>query len=136
MAQLAIAAMIASGLATRYDPGVMDQVVENRVDWGQVDPSLLALGYVALLDCERIGEPVWLEHPDGRVVGPVVVADCAQEEHREELIGRGFAVDLSYELAVELGAVEAPVMGMKVWDGRPRTRQPRRGQPRGLTLQD
>jgi hypothetical protein len=33
---------------------------------------------------------------------------------------RGWAVDLSYELALELGVVDRPVRGFKVWDRDPR----------------
>ena len=119
MANLAAAAIIASGIATRYDPLVMDAVIENRSRWNQIDASLDVRGYVALLDCERLGELVWLQAPGGQVVGPVMVADCAQDAHRAELAHSGFAVDLSWELALELGVVDAPVNGFTVWDAKP-----------------
>ena len=119
VANLVAAAVIASGVATRYAPGVMDEVVQNRARWGHIDPAVPVKGYVALLDCDRLGELVWLGAPDGRVVGPVMVADCAKAHHREGLAGRGFAVDLSWELAVELGVIGAPVGGFTVWDAPP-----------------
>jgi hypothetical protein len=112
--------LITSGIATRYDPGVMDEVVYNRVQWGQVDPETPHLGYVALLDADWIGRQVWIEHPDGRVFGPVVVADCAATGDRARLVQLGFAVDVSWELAQVLGVVDGPVAGFKVWDGEPR----------------
>lgn len=86
MANLAAAAIIASGIATRYNPLVMDAVVENRARWKQIDPSVEVEGYVALLDCDRLGDLVWLQAPDGRVLGPVMVADCAAAHHREARI--------------------------------------------------
>lgn len=119
MSVVLAATLIASGLATRYDPGVMDEVVYNRVQWGQVDADTPHLGYVALLGCDRLGEQVWLEHPDGRVIGPAVVADCAARRDRARLVQLGFAVDLSWELAQVLGVVDAPVVGFKVWDREP-----------------
>jgi len=114
VANAVAAVIIASGIATRYDPDVMDAVVENRIGWGQVDGSLDVAGYVALLDCDRIGEMVWIQAPDGRVVGPVLVADCAKGHHRDGLADRGFAIDLSWELAQELGVVDAPVNGFVI----------------------
>ncbi len=119
MANLAAAMIIASGIATRYDPGVMDEVVENRTRWGHLDPDAQVAGYVALLDCDRLGELVWLQAPGGRVLGPVMVADCAQDAHRDGLLDRGIVVDLSWELALVLGVVDAPVGGFTVWDADP-----------------
>ena len=129
MANVAAAVIIASGIATRFDPLVMDEVVQNRARWGQIDPGVPVKGYVALLDCERLGQLVWIQAPDGRVVGPVMVADCAQGIHRDGLVDRGFAVDLSWELAQELGVVDAPRGGFVVWDGDPtwRTRTHKTG---------
>ena len=120
MANLAAAAIIASGIATRYAPGVMDEVVENRARWGHLDGGQQVAGYVALLDCDRLGELVWLQAPDGRIVGPVTVADCAAAQHRDARIAQGFAVDLSWELALLLGVIDAPVGGFTVWDQDPR----------------
>ena len=119
MSKLVAAGLIVSGLATRYAPDTMSEVVQNRVRWGQVDLSVEHDGYVALLDAEHIGRTVYLEMPDGTVSGPHLVADCAQEKHRGSLIERGWAVDLSYELAMELGVTNGPLPGVRVWDSRP-----------------
>ena len=77
MSEIAAAVLIASGIATRYAPGVMDTVVANRELYGQIDPSIQVKGYIALLEPGHIGRLVWLEARDGRVVGPVMVVDCA-----------------------------------------------------------
>lgn len=119
MSELAAAVLLATGLATRYNPGIMDPVVANRVEWGQIDTRQYHVGYVAMLDRDDIGRLVWLEHPDGRVVGPVIVADCAGEADRERLQQLGWAVDLSYELAVQLDVVHDIVRDFKVWDAAP-----------------
>ena len=120
MTELAAAAvLIASGMATSYAPGVMDRVVKNRVQFGHIDGSLDVRGYVALLDAEHIGRLVWIESPDGKIIGPVMVADCAAQHDYDRLVKKGFAVDLSYELAQELGVVDAPVRGFLVWSKKP-----------------
>lgn len=112
MTTVMTATLIAAGLATSYADGVMDEVVANRVRWGQVQPG--DFEYVALLDCGRIGEVVWLEACNGALV-PVMVADCARRQDRAALVERGFAVDLSYELAERFDAVDRPRGGFRVW---------------------
>ena len=119
MSELAAAVLIASGMATRYSPETMDQVYQNRLRWGHVQPCSECVGRVALLDCSRLGQRVWLELPTGAIIGPVLVADCAASHHAEVLQDRGFAVDLSFELAESLGVVDAPLPGVRVWSGFP-----------------
>ena len=119
MSEVAIAVLIASGIATRYDPGVMDTVVSNRIMWGHIDPDIEVEGYVALLDCKWRGKLVALEAPDGRVVWPVMVADCAAEQDRRRLEQSGFAVDLSWELAQEFDVIDDKVDGFKIWTSPP-----------------
>jgi len=111
--------LIATGLACRYDPGVMDTVEANRLRWNQVTPCPECLGRVALLDCGRLDERVWLTVPGQGIVGPVHVTDCAAAHHVPGLEERGFAVDLEYDLAVRLGVVDAPVDGFTVWAADP-----------------
>lgn len=115
-----LATTIAIGYAFRYDPGVMDVVVANRIDYGQIDINVPNVGYVALLDCEWLGKTVWLEDTDGKVTGPYLVADCSNGRDRERLKAMGFAVDLSWEVAKTLGVVDRPVGGFVVWDRNPK----------------
>ena len=82
---VAAATLLAAGIATRYDPDVMQAVVANRIEWGQLEPSPEAVGFVALLDCEHIGKTVWLETPDG-LLFRVQVADCAAGQDRARLV--------------------------------------------------
>lgn len=109
---------VAEGEATRYNPGVMAQVVENRIRWGQLDLDVPHLGYVALADREYIGERVWIEWPDGRLTGPYLVADCGARHDLPTLAEKGFAVDLSWALAVQFGVVDAPLEGVTVYLAR------------------
>jgi len=111
--------IIAEGKATRYNPGVMEQVVANRLRWGQLNLDRPHAGYVALADCKYLNRMVSLEIPGQGSFGPFLVADCGAEEHQQYLQDIGFAVDLSWQLAVRFGAVQAPIRGVKVFLHRP-----------------
>jgi hypothetical protein len=124
MSELVSTILIASGIATFYAPGVMESVIANRVDWGEIVVGQGEVGYVALLDPDDIGRMVWLAHPAGKVIGPILVVDCAGESDRERLLQAGWAVDLSFELAVEFDAVDGPVHGFKIWSGPPPVKEP------------
>ena len=120
--QATAAAILVSGLATRYDPMTMDAVVANRILYGQIpdqDEQPWHKGYVALLDCDHLGRLVWLEQGD-RVDGPYLVADCAAAQDRDRLMGLGWAVDLSWEVAVEWGVLDDVGRGFCVYDRDPR----------------
>lgn len=110
--------LIASGKATRYNPGVMDVVVQNRLKWKQITAAQVAevQGFVALADKKHIGQKVLIELPDGEFVGPFLVVDCGQAAHQAYLKRIGFAVDLSYELGKKyLEHIDRPLWGVKVW---------------------
>lgn len=106
---------VAEGKATRYNPGVMDRVVANRVRWKHIDLSKPHAGYIALADRQYIGEQAWIQWPDGRLTGPYLVADCGQGTHQDYLKRIGFAVDLSWELAVKFGIIDKPMPGVRVF---------------------
>lgn len=120
---LVAASVLASGTATRYDPGVMRAVVANRLMYGQIDPSVPHRGYVALADYSHLGRLVWLEH-EGRVDGPYVVADCAAEKDYDRLKRLGWAVDLSWKVAQDWDVVNDVGRGFVVWDADPRLSPP------------
>ena len=72
---------IETGFASAYSPGVMERVVMDRYrldmwrnepprDWHDVD------GYIAAMDCGRVGQVTTLYGPDGRAYS-VLIADCA-----------------------------------------------------------
>ncbi len=63
------------GEATYYGPGLMEQVLDYRLKAGEVQLCRECIDYVALLDPEHIGKKVWLRHPSGEVVGPLLVID-------------------------------------------------------------
>ena len=115
---IALASMqpVAEGKATRYGPGVMDIAVANRVKWGQIDLSVPHKGYVALAEREHLGRRVVIRDASGRLWGPYLVADCGARHHQGRLDEIGFAVDLSYEVAMEmLPDMDAPLHGVQVY---------------------
>lgn len=95
-----------TGEATYYaaprQPGassLMKRVWNWRVWKGHVPECPECVDAIALIDPEHIGKKVWLRHPGGEVVGPLMVADCAEKKHRDNLRKRGWVADVSWELA-------------------------------------
>lgn len=68
---------------------------------------------MALIDPEHIGKKVWLKHPNGEIVGPLMVADCAEAKHRPNLRKRGWVADISWELA-QKWQMAGPLEGVTV----------------------
>jgi hypothetical protein len=96
-------ALLVAGSATFYAPGVMERVVANRLTWGQVEPCVECVGYVALLEPGWIGQRVWLRRSGQPDEGPFLVVDCAAAGHREALRQRGWAVDVDWQTAQRWG---------------------------------
>lgn len=86
------------GLATYYNPGIMEQVLSYRLAARDIDPCPECVGTVALLRAGDIGRRVWLQPPDGDPVGPFLVVDCARREDVPPLLDRNWVVDVSYEV--------------------------------------
>jgi hypothetical protein len=98
------------GLATYYGDGLMEQVVSYRQGIGQLTPCAECVGYVALLDAADIGRKVWLNLAGTPTYyGPLLVADCAGQAQRADLIARGWLVDVDYATWEKLGWPHAPV---------------------------
>lgn len=113
---------IATGEATYYAPGLMQRVWQYRLSRGDIGvcPECYDGKGVAVLDCAWLGRRVWLQPLGGitetatsPIVGPFLVADCAQVEHRKMLEERGWVVDVPYELAMAWhmrGPIEVSVL--------------------------
>jgi len=100
--------VIASGMATRYAPGLMKTVYGNRLAMGHVKPCRECAGFVALIDCDDLGRKVWLKH-DGRVIGPLLAVDCAARADLPTIRERRIVAEFSYETWHQLGFPERPV---------------------------
>ena len=107
--------LVDEGKATRYRPGLMDTVVANRLRWKQITPEQVeqAAGFIALQH-NHIGKWAWLRWPTGQLLGPYLVTDVGAAHDQDHLDEIHFAVDLSAELAEQLGVVN-PVWGVTVY---------------------
>lgn len=67
-----VLAMLLSGVATYYSPGVFEEVWDNRSQ--TMEPCADCVGYAAM-DCKYLGQKVWVSNGD-EWVGPLYVIDC------------------------------------------------------------
>jgi hypothetical protein len=103
------------GLATYYNPGVMAEVLANRLEAGDIDPCPECVGTVALLRAGDIGRKVWLQPPGGEPVGPFQVIDCARRQDVQPLLDRNWVVDVSFEVGQYWG-MNRPLDGVIVFE--------------------
>lgn len=89
--------LLAAGKATFYEDGIMEIVLKNR---NLTCPE--CIGHVALLDCTHLATLVSLRY-GGKVYEPLLVADCAARQHAPGLVRSGWAVDVEWQLAEQLG---------------------------------
>lgn len=107
------------GEVTHYGPprngraSLMVRVWNWRIYYGYVPECPECVDAVALVDPEHIGKKVWLQHPDGEIVGPLMVVDCAEAKHRANLRERGWVADISWELA-QRWDMNGPLEGVTV----------------------
>lgn len=120
-----------TGEATFYGSGVMEQVYAYRVKAGDIRPCPECVDMVALLYPDTIGRKVWLEHPDGSVVGPLLVVDCAQKQDVAALVRRKWVVDVSWRLG-HYWAMRGPLDGVTVHFTPPHVRRLLPDRPHNL----
>jgi hypothetical protein len=99
--------------------GVFEQVVANRLAWGQLEPCAECVGYVALLDAEHIGTQVWLQAPGREVEGPFLVADVANRHNRTILQRNQWVVEVDWQTAQRWG-MRGPLAGVRVYFDPPK----------------
>lgn len=109
--------LIDEGIATAYNKGVMEQVVQNRLRYKHVTQEQVdaAIGFVATQDKQYIGDWVVIDFGHGLWGGPYLVTDCGQAGHQEQLDKKDFAVDLEYKLAKRLRRLDRPMSNVKVY---------------------
>jgi hypothetical protein len=103
------------------EPGgssLMKRVWNWRIWKGHVPECAECVDAIALIDPEHIGRKVWARHPNGEVVGPLMVVDCAEKKHRDNLRKRGWIADISWELAQQWG-MAGPMEGVTIYFKRP-----------------
>lgn len=93
------------GEVTYYAPSkdgsssLMLRVWNWRIYYGHVPECPECVDAIALREPRYIGHKVWLRHPGGEVIGPLMVVDCAEAKHRANLAKRGWIADISWELS-------------------------------------
>lgn len=92
---------VRTGKATHYAPLVMNRVYNYRIGVKDISPCPECIGNIALLDEKDINKRAWIIY-DGRLIGPLLVIDCAMVADKSRLIKDKWVVDLSYELAEQL----------------------------------
>lgn len=101
--------VVAIGIASQYGNGVAESVIRVRQTHNVSRPLPLNLprvdGYVAVRDCDRIGETWWLR-PEGGEWELFLVMDCAGSRETRNWMDRNrILVEVDWETAVRWGTV-------------------------------
>ena len=114
-------ALILTGLASQYAPGVMPRVVANRQAWGQLPRASEATVFVAGPDCAAIGQLFWIrpqnwqvqgchaEHglhdaPDAQGWERAIIADCpGSQQAADFLASLGVSLEIDGETVARWG---------------------------------
>lgn len=104
-----IIVVIASGTASQYANGVAERTIRVRQTARVAMPLPLDLpnvnGYIAVLECEHIGE-VWQLRFNGGNVGDYLVIDCTGDEQtRRWMIDNSIILEVDHQTAVRYGFV-------------------------------
>ena len=108
-----------AGWASAYAPGVMEGVVSLRFeqDIWRVEPpgdGYTVAGYVAAMDCARVGEVTTLTGPDGRGYR-VLIADCAGADGEPgRFEARGIIVELDWRMWERLTAAHGRPLAVEL----------------------
>lgn len=100
--------VVASGWASQYAPGRMEEVIRVRQTRATAMPLPADLpavdGYIAVLDCAEIGQVWYLRH--GRAIESFLVVDCAGDaETRAWMQRNGIHVEVDADTAARWGVV-------------------------------
>jgi len=102
---MAKAMMIITAIASQYAPGVMEMVVNNRINWGQLSGNWQG-HYVAVESCNRIGEVIWIRRGPEDDWLPVMIADCSGDRETTNWMRRNsIYLEIDYQLAKEWNTV-------------------------------
>lgn len=107
--------LIIQGNASQYAPGVMNRVIKLRQSWGQIPADVNQYdGFIAVADCDRIGETVFMR-PYGQARWEMfLITDCASKTDAREsdglsgyrwMIENGIDAEVDYDTAARWGVV-------------------------------
>jgi len=96
-----------TGLATYYNPGIMERAayLQSLNHGFDLDPD--AIGYVAMLEVRDMGRIICIT-ANGITIGPLQVADVAGRDVRERLREKGWVVDIDWPQWETLGLPRRP----------------------------
>jgi hypothetical protein len=103
-----------SGPREEGGSSLMKRIWNWQLEQGNVPDCPECVDAIALVEPGYLGQKVWLRHPDGEIVGPLMVVDTAAEEHRANLRARGRLGDISWELAQNWG-MTGPLDGVTLF---------------------
>lgn len=88
------------GRAMYYNPGIMERVLEYRMQTGRVQPCDECIGFAAMIRYGDLGRKVWIQLADSTVEGPFLVIDAADVKHVYALLERNWVIDVDYATAM------------------------------------
>jgi len=99
--------LISYGWTSHYAPNVMDMVIENRVEWGHIEPDISRFdGFVAVPSCDRIGDELLVRVYEWELM---LVTDCAKEDDSDGayswMTENDILIEVDWETAMRWGAV-------------------------------
>jgi len=98
--------VLLSGFASQYSRSTFERVIANRQKWGQLVDAPKTDGYVAVEDCRRVGEVLYLR-PVGGEWERFLIADCAGGEATRQWMRRNrIVVEVDTETAKRWGFPE------------------------------
>jgi hypothetical protein len=98
--QFLLVLSILTGWASQYSPGIMQEVINNRQAWEQIPEDLSAYdGFVAVLDCAKIGDEVMLKPEHSSTWEKFLVVDCAGEDAVDWMQSNNILVEVDYSTA-------------------------------------
>ena len=95
--------VLLTGCVTYYADGVFDEVYQNRLAFGHVEPCPQCIGLVAVLDRQYVGQLAYLTRPGEAEEGPFLIADCAAAKDLVRLQARGLVAERGESLKSETG---------------------------------
>lgn len=98
------------GWTSHYAPNVMAQVIENRQEWGHIPHDLSHFdGFVAVPECDRIGETIYAKPAHWKTWETFLVADCARpigtDGAYEWMTENNILIEVDWTTAVRWSAV-------------------------------
>lgn len=99
-----IVVIISTGWASQYAPGVMDRVIRMRQTPGETFMTLdvdlpVVNGYVAVPECNRIGDILFIRPVGQRHWEKFLVVDCTGRDSYAWMMRNNILVEVDYETA-------------------------------------